>query len=229
MKTGFILLILVFCTQALNAQLDPAYFGSYISEDGTDGFLVYTMDEVAEDCFLVEYEVYDQLEILSSETGYGHCDGENGHMEIIIETNAKKIEVSFSKDEENNNLLTVYSADGSSKAYYGFSEEEMEYTEEAMAEFYFTREDGAELIIYGVGDEVGFSLFGLMNDACGQNELNGMLISASDDLTVFKYSGTDGCSIEFQLSENSVNVIEENCALAHPKCPKWSGMYYLGE
>ena len=228
MKSFFLFLAICFTSAFSFSQLDPQSFGSYVNEELTNGFLIYTMDEVASDCFLVEFELYQGLETISSETGYGHCDGPNGHMEIQLESKGgRKLEVGFSVDEAGFNLLTVYNNDGTTTEYYSLPSEE-EYVGEDSEEFLFVREDGAELILYGVEGDVGFSLYGIESDGCEGTILDGVMYPMDDELTTFQYTA-GACIIEFQVSSDKINVIEENCKIGSASCNSFNGLYFLSE
>jgi hypothetical protein len=226
---AFILFLAICCTHSFSfSQLDPQYFGSYVNEDMTNGFLIYTMDEVVSDCFLVEFEMYQGLETISSETGYGHCDGPNGHMEIQLESKGgQKLEVGFTVDEAGFNILTVYNNDATTTEYYSLPMEE-EYSNGDAEEFVFVREDGAELVLYDVDGNVGFTLFGLISDGCDSNEIEGVMVPLDEELTSFEYV-IGACKIEFQVSEDIINIIETNCSIGAAACSPLSGLYLLAE
>jgi len=226
MKSFFLILAICFSSAFSFSQLDPQFFGSYVNEELTNGFLIYTMDEVASDCFLVEFEMYQGLETISSETGYGHCDGPNGHMEIQLESKGgAKLEVGFTVDELGFNLLTVYNNDGTTTEYYSLPMDE-EYTSGDYEEFVFVRDDGAELVLYDEDGNVGFTLFGVISDGCDANEIEGVMIPLDEELTSFEYVA-GGCKIEFQVSNDKINVIETNCKIGTAKCSTVSGLYIL--
>lgn len=224
-----ILFLAICCTSSFSfSQLDPQFFGSYVNDDMTNGFLIYTMDEVASDCFLVEFELYQGLETISSETGYGHCDGPNGHMEIQLESKGgAKLEVGFTVDELGFNLLTVYNNDGTTTEYYSLPMDE-EYTSGDYEEFVFVRDDGAELVLYDEDGNVGFTLFGVISDGCDANEIEGIMFPLDEELTSFEYV-EGGCKIEFQVSNDKINVIESNCKIGTAKCSPLSGLYSLAQ
>lgn len=227
MKAFFLIFAICFSSSFSFSQLDPQFFGSYVNEDLTNGFLIYTMDEVASDCFLVEFELYQGLETISSETGYGHCDGPNGHMEIQLESKGgAKLEVGFSVDEDGFNMLTVYNADGTTSNYFSLPADEELYADDEYEEFVFVREDGAELVLYDEDGNVGFTLFGVISDACEANEIEGVMIPLDEELTSFEYVA-GGCKIEFQVSNDKINVIETNCKIGTAKCSPVSGLYIL--
>lgn len=228
MKVLILFLAICFTSSFSFSQLDPQFFGTYVNDDMTNGFLIYTMDEVASDCFLVEFELYQGLETISSETGYGHCDGPNGHMEIQLESKGgAKLEVGFTVDELGFNLLTVYNKDGTTTEYYSLPMDE-EYTSGDYEEFVFVREDGAELVLYDEDGNVGFTLFGVISDGCDANEIEGIMIPLDEELTSFEYV-EGGCKIEFQVSNDKINVIESNCKIGTAKCSPLSGLYSLAQ
>jgi hypothetical protein len=228
MKAFILFLAICFTGSFSFSQLDPQFFGSYVNDEMTNGFLIYTMDEVASDCFLVEFEMYQGLETISSETGYGHCDGPNGHMEIQLESKGgQKLEVGFALDEAGFNLLTVYNSDGTTTDYYSLPMEE-EYSNGDAEEFVFVREDGAELVLYDVDGNVGFTLFGLISDGCDSNEIEGVMVPLDEELTSFEYV-IGACKIEFQASEDIINITETNCSIGAAACSPLGGLYLLAE
>jgi hypothetical protein len=230
MKSFILFLAICFSSAFSFSQLDPQFFGSYVNEELTNGFLIYTMDEVASDCFLVEFEMYQGLETISSETGYGHCDGPNGHMEIQLESKGgRKLEVGFTVDEGGFNLLTVYNNDGTITEYFSLPMEEDIYDAGVEEEeFVFVREDGAELILYGVEGDVGFSIYGIESDGCEENLLEGIMLPLDDELTTFEYT-MGNCKIEFQVSSDKINIIETNCNKENVNCSSVNGLYFLSE
>jgi hypothetical protein len=232
MKAIIFILAICFSSTVSFSQLDPQFFGSYVNEELTNGFLIYTMDEVASDCFLVEFELYQGLETISSETGYGHCDGPNGHMEIQLESKGgRKLEVGFSVDEAGFNLLTIYNSDGTTSDYFSLPMEEEIYdtaVEGENEEFVFVREDGAQLILYGVEGDVGFSLYGEENGSCEENAIEGIMLPLDDELTTFEYT-MGKCKLEFQVSTDKINIIETNCKSENLNCSSVNGLYFLLE
>lgn len=89
----FLCLIIGLVSGNLKAQLDPFYFGSYINSDSTKMITVYTMDEVVDDCFIVEMDDFKQSKHWD---GYGHCNGEDGRMELLFELSTSlKIPIEF--------------------------------------------------------------------------------------------------------------------------------------
>jgi hypothetical protein len=58
------------------AQLDPFYFGTYRSANALEKYTIYSMDEIEEDCFIVEYDRFQDAKVVEHWGGYGHCDGD---------------------------------------------------------------------------------------------------------------------------------------------------------
>ncbi|MEY4604188.1 MAG: hypothetical protein RIT43_1480 [Bacteroidota bacterium] len=85
MRRIFLSVIIAVVSVPLNAQLDPFFFGSYVNADSSKSITVYTMDEVVDDCFIVEM---DNIKESEHWEGYGHCNGEEGRMELLFERTA---------------------------------------------------------------------------------------------------------------------------------------------
>lgn len=214
------------------AQLDPFYFGTYVDDNFTEGYTIYTMDEVEEDCFLVEYEHYENFESVYGASGFGHCEGENGNMEIQFENSDEKVQVLFGIDEHGMKNLTIKSGENSGKVfreYNDFVPEEGNKEHENGEEIYYSREDGSELVIYSVDDvNLGFTIYSVAANGCEGNDVGGKLTALNEELSLFEYRVDDTCRIEFQISTDSINIIEENCSAKHgARCGDWNGLYKL--
>lgn len=225
-----VLSVLVFITCVINvsAQLDPFFYGTYTDAGMTKSYTVYSMDEVAEDCFLVEYEKYENYETVFGASGSGKCDGKNGHMEIKLESSEYVLEVDFGLEDNGQKIMTIFNEDSTVFVYKAVVDE---YPEEEMyEEFYYSREDGAEIMLYADMDGLGFTIYGLLDGMCDINEISGELTPLNDDLTTFIYKDESGCKIEFQMSEGIIRIVEANCEkMRKVKCKDYNGVYYLNE
>lgn len=229
------------------SQLDPKYFGTYIAEDELSFFTVYTMDEVVDDCFVIDFEVYENNELIYGASGFGSCDGPNGHWLIQLEGEKTPREIEF-KEEEGSGVVLILHEKGTLKEYYHFEESELieedgdsvddyvdeymdEYAEEMVyEEFVFVRQDGSELIIYPEGEFVGFTLSGALSEKCEGNEVTGVMMPMDEEMTLFEFKGEDGCRIEFQISTDSINIIEESCGFYRGiACADWNGLYVISQ
>lgn len=220
---------LFFLLTSANAQLDPFFFGTYIDDGMTSSYTIYTMDEVTEDCFIVEFEKYENFQTVFGSSGYGHCDGENGHMEIRMETDPTPLEVSFELDDSGFKFMTVYYNDSTIGVFKEFTEDISEIEQE-YEEFYYSREDGAELLLFADGEGLGFTIFGLLEGSCEMNEISGELNAANEERTVFTFQDEKGCKIEFQISDGIIRIIEDKCdKYRDSNCTNWNGEYYLNE
>lgn len=229
MKNIFSFLAFFILFQSANAQLDPLYFGTYIDDEMTSSYTIYTMDEVTEDCFIVEYEKYENFQTVFGSSGYGHCDGENGHMEIRMDSDPIPIEVSFELDDSGFKFMTVYYKDSTAAVFKEFTEDISEIEQE-YEEFYYSREDGAELLIFADGEGLGFTIFGLLVGTCETNEISGELTAANEERSLFTFQDKEGCKIEFQISDGIIRIIEEKCdKYRDSNCKDWNGEYYLNE
>ena len=99
----------------LSAQLDPFYFGSYVNSDSSRMITVYTMDEVVEDCFIVEM---DNLTLSEHWEGYGHCSGEDGRIELLFDRpTLVRIPIEFSILNSGLKSLTIFPPGQNSEVY----------------------------------------------------------------------------------------------------------------
>lgn len=229
MKRFLLTFILLTLTNGLFAQLDPIYFGTYMNQDHTAAFTVYTMDEIVDDCFVVEYETYKDGDITFSNSGYGHCDGDNGHLTLIMENMDKSIEVGFEQDKDGLRVMKVYAEDGTVQVFFEFNGDDLEQGA-GREEIYYARPDGSELIIYAADDpnKLGFSIFYNAQGKCVGNGIEGEMTVVNNDFSVFEFNVNDKCRVEFQLSTDSINIVEEGCSGFHgAHCGQWSGLYIL--
>lgn len=214
------------------AQLDPFFFGTYVDDNFTAGYTIYTMDEVEGDCFLVEFERYENYESVYGTSGFGHCEGEDGKMEIQLENMDEKIQISFGIDEHGMKNLTLLSGQDAGKVfreYNDFVPEESNAEHMNGEEIYYSREDGSELVIYSADDvNLGFTVYSVLKSGCENNDIGGKLTPLNEEFSLFEFKVNDKCRIEFQISTDSINIIEENCSESHgPRCGNWGGLYIL--
>ena len=227
-------------------QLEPEFHGTYMAEDESASLTVYTMDEVVEDCFLVDYEVYENFALIMSMSGYGSCDGPNGHWLMRFDETGLNLEVEFTRQ---NGVPVIILHDPGGKTFFYRIDEEIETTEDADGleeyleeyeegmdeegaeeEFFFAREDGAELLLFNDNEQIGFLLTGVLTEKCQSNDITGVMIPLDEELTIFEFKTAQGCRIEFQMSSDSINIVEEKCGALHNSgCGTWSGLYVLGQ
>jgi hypothetical protein len=247
MRSYFLFVTFLIVSLQSFTQLDPFYFGTYIDDDFTAGFTIYTMDEVEADCFLVEFERYENYETVFNVSGFGHCEGENGKLEIQFEDAGLKTQVSFSVDEYGMKNMNFHNGEFSGIIFReyedivpedGIIEDENTgeeigdegIVEETGEEIYFSRDDGSELILYSLddGNSLGFTIYYASTGDCEGNGIDGLLSPMNEEMSLFEFTGNDKCRIEFQISTDSINLIEENCSEFHgEQCGDWNGLYIL--
>jgi hypothetical protein len=116
MKILFLFVLSSFSISAF-AQLDPFYFGTYVNKEETISFTVYTMDEVVDDCFIVEKDLLKEGLSLQHWSGYGHCNGDDGRMEILLENMDVKIPIEFNLLSGGSRSLTLFPPGSNSEVY----------------------------------------------------------------------------------------------------------------
>lgn len=247
--SAFLCLIL---SQTVTAQLDAKYHGVYLSDDGNAQFVIYTMDEVMEDCFIADLTVFapenENFESAHKDifySGYGSCDGPNGHWLINLERNGqnRKLEVSFSM-KDNNPLLTVHTGDKKTTYSYIMPIEEVETEEDGSNgdamyllpnmkveddEYpLFKRSDGALLYVMTDEDGIMFIIsagtpgFDTIadEDPCFLNVLTGNMNPINAQMTFFHFIEEEtGCSLQFNFLNDDqgqrFEVTESNCSKDH--------------
>lgn len=248
----FIALLCLILTQSIVAQLDAKYLGVYLSDEGNAEIMISTSDEGMEVCFIADLTVYapvnDNFESAHEDiiySGYGTCDGPNGHMLMNLERNGqiRNLEVSFSmKDDEP--ILTVYAgdkktnyslilsiedvqmeADGSNEdAIYILPNMEIEDNEYPL----FKRSDGALLYVMTDEDGIMFIISAgtpgydtiTDEDPCFLNVLNGNMNPRNEQMTLFSFFNEEtGCSLQFKFFNDNqgqrFEVTESNCSEDH--------------
>jgi len=105
---GIAIIACCFVCSSLFSQLDPFYFGTYLNAAGNESYTVYTMDEVEEDCFIVENDLLTNGTSTRHWEGYGHCNGDNGQMEILFEETNVKWPIEFSILNNGLRSLTLF-------------------------------------------------------------------------------------------------------------------------
>ena len=116
MKSFFVVIFFGYLVPTY-AQLDPFYFGTYVNKEETISFTVYTMDEVVEDCFIVEKDLLKDGLSVQHWNGYGHCNGDDGRMEFSLENSALKIPVEFNLLSGGKRSITLYPPGSNSEIY----------------------------------------------------------------------------------------------------------------
>lgn len=213
----------------VNAQLDPFFYGTYINSEKTFSYTIYSMDEVTDACFIVEFEKYENFQTVFGTSGFGQCDSENNRMEIILDNEEKPFEVEFGVADDGTKILSFIHDDDIATL---FSEIVEEYTEieEEYEKFYYSRVDGSELLLFSDREGLGFTIFGLLEGTCEMNEISGELTVANEERTKFTFQDKEGCKIEFQITDGIIRVLEEKCdKYRDVNCNNWNGEYFLNE
>ena len=104
------------------AQLDPFYFGTYRSANALEKYTIYSMDEIEEDCFIVEYDRFQDAKVVEHWGGYGHCDGEDGKLEVFIQKGGQPIRIEFALLEMGIRSLIIHLESGNTKVFLEFNE-----------------------------------------------------------------------------------------------------------
>jgi hypothetical protein len=228
---GLVFLIL---SHSVLSQLDEKYHGIYLSDEGNSDLAIYTLDDVLEDCFIADYTVYAPVNENGESahedfvySGYGSCDGPNGHWLINLESDGRKItlEVSFSMSDLGP-ALTVYqgkkeinysymmsleddetaSQDNEGELVYFLPNMEVEQDEYPL----FKRPDGALLYVMTDSDGISFIISaGTPNwelnseeneDPCFYNVLSGTMTPRNEEMTQFSFMNEEtGCSLQFKF------------------------------
>jgi hypothetical protein len=226
----FSVLLLLFLSAFSFGQLEPQYYGTYMNEDGTSAYTVYTMDEVVDDCFVVEYVEYGKGDIVFASTGFGHCEGEAGHLLIQMENADTSIQVGFEIDEDGLKVMKVFQKDGSVIPYFGYAGDDLGAAG-PEEEIYYRREDGSELIIVSGSEDktIDFSIFYNTEKAiCEKNHIVNYMIAENEQRTVYHSTIEGSCKLTFYFSTDSIEIKEEGCGGYHGRnCGEWSGLYIL--
>ncbi len=112
-----VLLIALLTSAVAVGQLDPFYFGTYVNASQTERYTIYTMDEVVEDCFIVEKDRLKEGRSVQHWTGFGHCNGDDGRTEILLENTDTKIPVEFGVLAGGLKSMTIYPPGTNSEIY----------------------------------------------------------------------------------------------------------------
>jgi len=233
MRNSFALVFLIL-SQSVLSQLDEKYHGLYLSDEGNAEIAIYTLDDVMEDCFIADYTVYAPVNENGESahedvvySGFGSCDGPNGHWLINVESNGRKLtlEVSFSMNDENP-VITVYQ--GNKKMTFSFimsiedDETESQDNEGDVVYFLpnmeveedeyplFKRTDGALLYVMTDSDGISFIISaGTSNwepnseddqDPCFYNVLSGTMTPRNEDMTLYSFFNEEtGCILQFKF------------------------------
>ena len=230
MKQFLLVFFLFFQFSGLFAQLEPQYFGTYKNEEGTAAYTVYTMDEVVSDCFVVEYVEYENGDVVFASTGFGHCEGEEGHLTILLDDRKDPIEVGFEMYDDGTKIMKVFQEDGSVIAFYPYSGDDLS-SGVSGEEIYYMREDGSELILIPGSENktIDFGIYyNVENEVCSKNQIETYMSAGNEEQTVY-YSILEGsCKLTFYFSTDSIEIKEEGCTTYHGRnCGEWSGLYIL--
>jgi hypothetical protein len=227
--------LLIFFNVHVWSQLDPAFYGTYVDSLLQESFTIYSMDEVAEDCFLVEYERYSNLQLVQSSSGYGHCHGPNGHMEIKLRELDSMLEVSFEKRESGDFTLILYQTGLVQKVYtrMDFSDSENGFISLPKKETMTFLADGGRRLELTMNPSDSLVAFVLRSNECEKGGMPGVLIPLRGDEKSklpdrYVYLIGEDCEWIFTFSSDSIIIEETHCEyIARNACPIWSGMYVL--
>jgi hypothetical protein len=211
-------------------QLEPQYFGTYKNDDGSAAYTVYTMDEVVDDCFVVEFVEYEDGDIVFAATGFGHCEGEAGHLLVQMENADTIIQVGFEIDDEGTKVMKVFNKDGSVEPYFYYGGDDL-VSGGADTEIYYTREDGCELVIIPGSEDktIDFGIYyNVGNSACSKNHIETYMTAGNDERTVYHCTIEGSCKLTFYFSTDSIEIKEVGCEEYHGRnCGEWTGLYIL--
>lgn len=230
MKQFLLVIFLLLQVSGLFSQLEPQYFGTYKNEEGTAAYTVYTMDEVVSDCFVVEYVEYENGDVVFASTGFGHCEGEEGRLTILLDERKDPIEVGFEMYDDGSKIMKVFQEDGSVIAFYPYSGDDLG-TGGPGEEIYYMREDGAELLIIpGTEDKtIDFGIYyNVGNSNCSKNHIETYMTATNEERTIYSCTVEGSCKMTFYFSTDSIEIKEEGCKDYHGRsCGEWTGLYIL--
>ena len=217
------------------SQLDPAFYGTYSDSLLQESFTIYSMDEVAEDCFLVEYERYSNLQLVQSTSGYGHCHGPNGHMEIKLRELDSMWEVWFEVSEAGEYTMTLYQNGLVMKVLrrMDLSDAENGFISLPKAETIAFLANGGRSLELTMNPSDSLIAFVLRSEQCQKGGMPGVLIPlpANEKLKLpdrYVYLIGEDCEWIFTLSSDSILLEESHCEnIDRNACPIWSGLYVL--
>lgn len=113
----YTLYFFLFLSSTAYSQLDPFYFGTYVNVNETIMFTFYTMDEVVDDCFIVEKDSLKLGMSIQHWSGYGHCNGEDGQMEFLLENEDLIIPLEFNLLSSGKRSVTIFPPGEKSETY----------------------------------------------------------------------------------------------------------------
>ena len=224
----FLQLVSLLTSFSVYAQLDPLFFGSYKDQLGQEMYSIYTMDEVAEDCFLVDYQQFENGQLIRSSSGYGHCDGQNGHMEIKLMDENQPQEVAFQLSDDESRTMTRYFSSGEKRTYFASSSVEVRSGDNER-ELYYRRADGVELT-FRFNEDAGsytFSIYQPASGDCKGGEYSGKLQPVNEELTEFTHTPFSTCVIRLFVSKDITHLQENGAEGLHPNCSSWAGTFLL--
>ena len=234
MKYILVLIGLIFSGFSFT-QLEAEYYGTYINEDADQVFTIYSVDEVGEHCFLVDYQMYHEGELIVEDFGNGHCDDSDGVKALFyFERFTTPCKVSFFHDEEGNVIMDVLFPDNQNTIRFYLDEDLSEFIEEEGMEGYeseeiiFRRKDDATLILFDFEGQIGFTLNGVASEFCQNTEVGGILLPLDETMTVLRFTDEEGCEIKMTTTEEGILIEDKNCESYRDKsCANWTGMYYI--
>lgn len=228
-----VLLLVVFFSVNLSfAQLDSKYLGEYITDDVSEVITLYTLDEMDEHCFFVEYTLYDEDDnIIKSLEGYGHCDDSEGMKAFFYFDEYKLPLTAFLTTSEFGDIEmdVQFPERAGSTNFFLISGDDTEFQDdmyETPSEVTFIRDDQAQIILFDDNNQIGFRMIGSTSATCLTNDFVGVLMPVDEAMQILEYSDGKGCKIKVELAEIGVTVTETNCTVLHGKsCSSWNGLY----
>jgi hypothetical protein len=215
------------------AQLDPKFFGTYGDSLFQESYTIYSMDEVAEDCFLVEFERYLNFQVVQSTSGYGHCHGPNGHMEVKLRDVDSFLEVWFQESESGEQSLILYLDGSEPQVFKKMVNLDLEngFVSLPKAEIITFSADGGRSLELTMNPSDSLVAFVLRSEQCEKGGMPGVLIPLPGDEKSklpdrYLYMIGENCEWFFTFSSDSILIEENSCDfITRNSCPIWSGLY----
>ena len=80
-------------------------------------FCISAFAQLVEDCFIVEKDLLKEGFSVQHWSGYGHCNGDDGRMEILLENTDVKIPIEFNLLSEGTRSLTLFPPGSNSEVF----------------------------------------------------------------------------------------------------------------
>ncbi len=228
MKKFFIISFILLLKISVSAQLNPLFWGEYLSKDKMSTFYLYVIEEeMSGDCFFVEYQHFESAESVYGESGKGRCLGNNNFL-FLMESEKGQLKAKIELDESQIPHLFVTDENGKKEEFVQLVFQE--YLEEDYSETYYSSPDGKEIMLVEEGDGLHFSFYTREYEICPNDEVNGLLIPVANYTDRYQFYITKTCSIQLEIKEDKVIVTQWNCdAMKKGKCGNWSGIYSLND